>query len=99
MKGLKSQENDKFLKFWALVENFAEKQGCIFYAECGEGHMLETDVMECEDMRGWLIPQKQASEFEKEWRINRVSDKWIDNICWAEWRVKGGKVLVEFNTY
>ena len=84
MQGLKTQESDKFNRFWELVQAEAARQNKVFFADCGEGHILETPVIECEDMRGWLIPKEKAKEFEKEWQQDKVSDEWTDFIFWAE---------------
>lgn len=99
MRGLKTQENDKFKKFWDKVQVAANKCGCVFFADCGEGHLLITDELECEDMRGWLIPKSRADEFEIEWLKNQVSEKWIDNIFWAEWNEIDENISIDFNTY
>lgn len=99
MLGLRMQENDKFNRFWELVQAEAARQNKVFFADCGEGHILETATMECEDMRGWLIPKEKAKEFETEWQQDKVSDKWIDCIFWAEWSEKDGGLDIKFITY
>lgn len=99
MLGLKTQESSEFLEFWKLVQKEAEKQDKIFYAECGEGNIHKTETMECEDMRGWLIPKEFSKKFEKEWKGNKVSDEWDDFIFWAEWSDEQGNIEVEFHTY
>lgn len=99
MKGLKTQESEEFNHFWKIVQEKASSQEMIFFADCGEGREFFLDDMEGEDIRGWLIPKAQAEEFEKEWKNDNVSDKWIDNIFWAEWSIQNNIVSVEFNTY
>lgn len=99
MLGLRTQESDKFNRFWELVQAKARAQGKVFFADCGEGHTLETLDMECEDMRGWLIPKEKAKEFEKEWQQDQVSDKWTEFIFWAEWSQKDGEIDIKFITY
>ncbi len=99
MQGLKTQESDKFNRFWELVQAEAARQNKVFFADCGEGHILETPVIECEDMRGWLIPKEKAKEFEKEWQQDKVSDEWTDFIFWAEWSKNDGNIKIRFETY
>lgn len=99
MRGLKTQEGNKFNKFWDIVSSQALKNNKIFFLECGEGREFETEGMEGEDLRGWLIPIDKADEFEKEWLKDNVSDKWLDFIIWAEWRNKNGHISVEFVSY
>ncbi|RGC81717.1 hypothetical protein DW241_04935 [Hungatella hathewayi] len=99
MLGLKTQESDKFNRFWELVQAEAARQNKVFFADCGEGHILETATIECEDMRGWLVQKGKAKEFEQEWRQDQVSNKWIDCIFWAEWSENDGDIKIRFETY
>lgn len=99
MKGLKTQESEKFNNFWKIVQAKAASQGKVFFADCGEGRDFTLDNMEGEDMRGWLISEAQVEEFQVEWEKGRVSDKWIDDIYWAEWNIQDGILSIEFNTY
>lgn len=99
MRGLRTQENEKFNRFWEIIQSKAASEGMMFFADCGEGREFFLENMEGEDMRGWLIPANQIEEFKPEWEKYDVSDKWIDNIFWAEWSIQNGIVSVEFNTY
>ena len=85
MLGLRGQESSKFNKFFSIVQTAAQKTGCVFFAEAGDGHLFENDDIECEDLMGWLIPEDKISEFEPEWRKNDVSDAWTDFFVWATW--------------
>lgn len=99
MQGLRTQENEKFNKFWNLVQHTANKQGKIFFCDCGEGREFFREDMEGEDLRGWLIPLDKSNEFEPEWLKNNVSEEWIDSLCWAEWKATDNMITVEFKTY
>jgi hypothetical protein len=99
MQGLKTQESPKFNNFWNIVQETAEKQGKKFFCDCGEGREFFLEDMEGEDLRGWLIPEDQAKEFELEWLMDNVSDKWIDNIFWAEWKDTDRTITIDFKTY
>ena len=46
MKGLRSQESEKFNRFWDLVQDEAATQGCVFFGDCGEGRDLVTEELE-----------------------------------------------------
>ena len=63
MQGLRTQENQKFKKFFEQVQNEAAKRNSIFFLDCGQGNIFENDFIECEDMCGWLIPKSMAEEF------------------------------------
>lgn len=99
MLGLKTQENDKFNRFWKIVQKSAGDLDKVFFADCGEGNIFETSELECEDMRGWLIPKVLEDKFKKEWEKDDISDIWVDYIFWAEWKQIGDKIEVEFKTY
>lgn len=99
MQGLRTQEEEKFNRFWEIVQNTAKAQGKMFFLDCGEGREFFLEDMEGEDLRGWLIPLEDFAEFEIEWMKNNISDKWIDNIFWAEWENTDGHITVQFNTY
>ena len=99
MRGLKTQEGNKFDKFWTIVSKKALENNKIFFLECGEGREFEMQDMEGEDLRGWLIPVDKADEFEKEWLKDEVGDNWLNFIIWAEWQKVNGNISVEFINY
>ena len=85
MRGLKTQETSKFLNFFSIVQNTANKKECVFFLDAGDGNNLETEIFEFENLMGWLIPNDKADEFEKAWKENDVSDDWSDFYVWANW--------------
>ena len=85
MQGLRTQETDKFEKFFSIVQDAARKQNRVFFLDSGDGHDFETDTLEGEDLMGWLIPKDFVSEFKKEWETGNVSDSWSDFFVWAIW--------------
>lgn len=85
MQRLRTQETDKFMKFFAIVQDAAEKKDSVFFLDAGDGREFENDTLEGEDLMGWLIPKDKVSDFEKEWKENNVSDDWSDFYVWAIW--------------
>lgn len=85
MQGLRKQETNKFEKFFAIVQDAAKENGCIFFLDAGDGREFETDSLEGENLMGWLIPNDKLPEFEKEWDTGDVSDDWSDFYVWAIW--------------
>lgn len=63
MQGLRMQESEKFKKFFKLVQNAAKQKGFVFFMDCGQGKVYENEDVECEDLCGWLVLEKDASEF------------------------------------
>lgn len=85
MLGLRTQESNKFNAFFALVQNAAKAKECVFFMEAGDGNDFENEIMEGEDLMGWLIPKDRISKFEPIWKTNDVPDEWTDFFCWAKW--------------
>lgn len=85
MRGLKTQEGNKFNAFFTLVQEEAKKKHSVFFLECGEGHELNGDAIEGEDLRGWLIPEEDADRFEAEWMNGEPAEEWENRISWAIW--------------
>jgi len=96
MRGLKTQESEKFNRFFALIQAEAEKQNAVFFADAGDGNDFETPSMEGETMMGWLIPAEQAQDFEQLWKEADVDDSWSDFFRWAEWQRNGNSVKIAF---
>ena len=96
MKGLRTQESDKFKTYFSLIQSEAGRQGMVFYADAGDGRDFETEAMEGEDMMGWLIPQEKAGEFEPLWHAWKEDDSWSDYYMWAGWDRCGDSVKIRF---
>lgn len=78
MKGLRTQENDKFVKFFELVQEEAAKLDSVFFLDCGQGKLFENSQMECEDLCGWLIPNEKVKEFESLFENNSEQQQDFD---------------------
>lgn len=100
MLGLKTQENNKFNMFWKLIQDTAKKENKIFFADCGEGRVFETETMEGEDMSGWLIPADKSDDFKKIWDKS-IASVWENNrfdtfYKNAIWKNNNGNIAVVF---
>lgn len=96
MRGLRTQESEKFNQFWQLVQDTAAEKGCIFFGENGEGNDFETETMEGENFCGWLIPEQDAAAFELVWEKGNVPEQWVDYMAWANWNTSGEDVIITF---
>ena len=99
MKGLRTQETSKFRKFFKIVQESAKEKGCVFFLEAGDGRDIETSEFEGEDLSGWLVPIDKANEFEPEWLVDDIDEKWLDYFCFAEWEYQDKVVTIEFKFY
>ena len=85
MIGIKTNESEKFIKFFQIVQSEAQKQGCVYYLDAGDGRDYESDELSGEDLMGWLVPKELSAEFEKEWFEGDPSDEWSKYYTWAIW--------------
>ena len=98
MKGLRTQESDKFKNFFRFVQDKAKSMDKVFFLDCGEGRELFTNDFDGEDLSGWLIPLEQADKFENIWLQNNNLDEWSNNIVFAIWKFNG-KLEIQFKAY
>lgn len=98
MKGLRTQENDKFKNFFRFVQDKAKSMGKVFFLDCGEGRELFTNDFEGEDLSGWLIPLERADKFEEKWLQNNNLDEWSENVVFAVWSFDD-RLEIEFRSY
>ncbi len=103
-RGLLSNEdgtvkNEKFAKYFAIVDQKAKERNCIFFISEADGREFYEDDMEGDDLWGWLIPEDRADEFEKLWAEGKENDDWNDFFLCAEWRKKADGYDVEFVNY
>ncbi len=97
MVGLRTPENNKFLKFWEIVQREAQKNNKTFFLDCGDGHMYEDEHIECEDLTGWLIDNQKADDFNEDFIKNTsISDEWADDIVSVKWNKNGDIITVQF---
>lgn len=94
MRELRTQESDKFRRFFQLVREKADEEKSIFFVDCGEGRPFESDEMEGEDLSGWMIPKDRAEDFQKEFDANDVSEEWDDFMKFVKWERIGQTITI-----
>ena len=52
MLGLRTNESDKFIRFFEIVQAAARKQGRVYYLDAGDGRGFENGEYEGEDLMG-----------------------------------------------
>ena len=97
--GLRTQESQKFVNYFQLVQEFANRQGCVFFFDTGDGRDFEIDDFEGEDLMGWIVPQNLVDAFEKEWSNWNVLDDWSEYYCWAIWYKQESLLKIKFERY
>lgn len=101
MLGLRKPEVEtaKFLKFFELVQQKEEKAGKVYFVDGFEGKEDSTAEFDCIETFGYLIDKADEATFIDGWSASKVAEKWHDDFCWAEYRIDGEKVTVEFVFY
>ena len=99
MRELRTQEGRKFENFFSFVRAAADKIGCIFFVDCGEGRELLTEDLEGEDLSGWLIPKDEADKFQKEFDSGEISEKWNNEFVFAIWNQNGKNISIDFKRF
>lgn len=99
MNGLRTQESNKFISFFNIVQDYAAKKNCVFFLDTGEGHDYSDDTFTCQDLSGWLVPKESASEFEKSYLEFGDLDRWDNHYKFAEWHKKGNVISIDFKEY
>lgn len=98
MRGLRKQENEKFESFFKLVQDEAAKRSSVFFLDCGQGDIFENELLECEDMCGWLISEYMADEFMPLFMSD--SDKqhnFDDFYVYIGFQIKGSGIEIEID--
>jgi hypothetical protein len=100
MRGLRTQESDKFNVYFELVQAKAKALNKVFFLDSGEGRDFSTENMEGEDLSGWLVPENQADEFEKQWIKFANLEDWCENVVFVLWRFENdSEIKVEFKVF
>lgn len=100
MRGLRTQEGNKFENFFEKVNEQAALHNSVFFLDCGEGREFSNQKMEGEDLSGWLIPADKVNEFEKEFlSSHEISEKWNNFVTFAFWSFSNNKLNITFKQF
>lgn len=99
MRGLRTQENVKFVAFFEIVQNLASKHKKVFFLDAGLGREVVKEEYEGENMQGWLIPMEKANEFEKQFSAFKNGEEWDDFFAILEWEEVNGEIKIFFEEY
>lgn len=85
MVGLRTQEDDRFVRFFEIIQEKAKQMDSVFFLDCAEGRCVFDDDMICTDCSGWLIPADRAQVFQKQYEAFRDNVTWEGFAAWATW--------------
>lgn len=96
MLGLRTQENNEFIKFFEIVQNEAEKLNKVFFLNFGQCDDIPFKGMEVDSLFGWLIPNEDVEKFNVEFIKETNLSKWDEYSTWVIPNIIGDKLDVVF---
>lgn len=97
MLGLRTQESDKFINFFSIVQSEANKMGKVFFMDFGQCDDIAFEDMEIDRLFGWLVPENENKIFEKLFITDKVSEKWDKYCTWVTPEIVDGKLKIRFD--
>ncbi|MCQ2604551.1 MAG: hypothetical protein MJ215_05875 [Spirochaetia bacterium] len=95
--GIRTPENDKFLRFFSMVQDAAKEKKSVFFLDSGEGNEITDDDINAEDLTGWLIPSDKADSFSQIYTSFKELDKFDDFYVFVSWKKKDSKFIINFS--
>lgn len=83
MLGLRTQENNEFIKFFKLVQDEAKKLNKVFFLDFGQCDDIPFSGMEVDSLFGWLIPKEKVEEFNSKFMKEINLSKWDEYCAWV----------------
>lgn len=96
MQGLRTRENEKFMRFFELVQKEAEKLGKVFFLDFGQCDDIQFKDMEVDTLFGWLIPKENANDFEKVFLNGEILKPWDQYCSWVIPEIVGENIDIQF---
>jgi hypothetical protein len=96
MLGLRTQENNKFIKFFKLVQDEASKANKVFFLDFGECEDIDFMDMEVDSLFGWLIPEEIVDKFKVRFEKEKDLSGWDDYCVWVIPEIKDNKLNIVF---
>lgn len=96
MLGLRTKDNDRFIKYFNLVQLEALKLSCCFFIDFGQCDDIQFKDMEVDTLFGWLIPIEYVSEFNEEFVKFKINEKWHKYCTWVTPEIVDDKLYINF---
>lgn len=96
MLGLRTQENNKFIKFFKLVQDEAGKSNKVFFLDFGECEGIDFMDMEVDSLFGWLIPKEMVDKFKEKFEKEKDLSGWDEYCVWVIPEIKENKLNIVF---
>lgn len=99
MKGLRTKEDKKFIKFFDLVQKKAREVNSVFFLDSGECKDIEFEDLIIDEISGWLIPINISDEFEKEFVSKGNLDRFEKWYTWCIPAIENENLIIEFKNF
>lgn len=96
MLGLRTQENDDFIKFFNLVQDEAKKLNKVFFLDFGQCDDIPFKGMEVDSLFGWLIPNEHVEEFNSKFMKKTNLSKFDEYCVWVIPDIRYKKLNIVF---
>ncbi|KGF08627.1 hypothetical protein HMPREF1635_06885 [Clostridiales bacterium S5-A14a] len=96
MQGLRTEENDRFLRYFEVVQAKAKEENSVFFMDFGQCDDIAFKYMKLDCLFGWLIPNEMADNFEELYLRLKVDDRWDDFCVWVTPNIENGKLSIIF---
>lgn len=96
---LRDAKDEKFMRFFEIVQDAARKLGKVFFLWTEENNPLMTDELDGGDLSGWLVDESDAERFDAIWResVDDIPDELDDTFCFAKWSMDdSGGISIRF---
>lgn len=99
IKGLRTQESERFKRFFKEVQGKAQTTGHCFFLDTGEEKGTVFKEMELDDLFGWLIPNGLVDSFERDFKTGAEGEKWEAFATWCIPVVVDDELVIEFKNF
>ena len=96
MLGLRTQENNEFIKFFKLVQDEAKKLNKVFFLDFGQCYDILFSGMKVDSLFGWLTPNEKVEEFNSKFMKETNLSKWDKYCAWAIPDIRDDKLNIVF---
>lgn len=96
MIGLRTKEDEKFIRYFKIVQKEAEKNGFVFFLDFGECNDIKYNDMIIDELFGWKIPVGKAKEFEKVFIYRKNTSEWDKYCSWVIPKINDDILTIDF---
>lgn len=98
MLGLRTQEDDGFMRFMKIVEDEAAERNSVFFLDTALGDEISLGNIEGDNCTGWLIPKDKVDSFNEIFKSGNIDPReWDKYYVVAEPSIENDSFFIRFN--